>query len=291
MAARIVRYADISFNTEYETIRQLSQAAVAAGRIHRIVIMIELGERREGIMPEDFLDFYASVYRLPNIVIAGVGANFNCMYGILPDPEKLGLLVRSAKEAERRFGTKLPIVSGGSSVTISLLENGTLPEGINHFRIGESLLLGQDVYNSVPHPVLHQDVFQLFAEIIELSEKPNVPDGEHGKNLVGEEVTFDDASLRPRSFRAIVDLGLLDTDEKGISPVADDMTIAGLSSDMLVLDLGDNPRNLAVGQLVEFRMNYMGILRIMNSDYVDKRLEPGSIPFPQTTRNLKSLYI
>ena len=171
------------------------------------------------------------------------------------------------------FTKIIPFISGGASVTIPLIEQGLLPSGINHFRVGETLFLGTDVYKNNPHKKMHQDVFKLYAEIIELSEKPMVPNGELGKNLQMQELLIDEMLLGTSSFRAIVDIGLLDIDETNIEPVYKDVTIVGVSSDMIVLDLGTNPRNLKVGNLIEFSMNYMGILRIMNSDYVDKRFE------------------
>jgi len=45
------------------------------------------------------------------------------------------------------------------------------------------------------------------------------------------------------------------------------------------MDLGDNKRRIKVGDLLEFKMDYMGILRIMNSDYVDKKLEDEILDF------------
>src|SRR5690606_14023433 len=53
----VVKYADASFNTEYETIKMLSDEAVRQDKLHKIIIMIELGELREGVMREDFVDF------------------------------------------------------------------------------------------------------------------------------------------------------------------------------------------------------------------------------------------
>jgi len=39
---------------------------------------------------------------------------------------------------------------------------------------------------------------------------------------------------------------------------------------MLVLDLGETQSNYKVGDLVSFRLKYMGALRLLNSDYIDK---------------------
>ncbi|MBC7654464.1 MAG: alanine/ornithine racemase family PLP-dependent enzyme, partial [Oligoflexus sp.] len=45
------------------------------------------------------------------------------------------------------------------------------------------------------------------------------------------------------------------------------------SSDMLVLDVHQNEGGYKVGDTISFKLKYMGVLGIMNSDYVDKVLE------------------
>lgn len=270
---KIVNYADISFNTELETIKLLSEAAMLQQKIHKIVIMIEMGELREGVMREQFVDFYEKVFRLPNIEVVGIGTNLTCMSGVLPNHDKLIQLCLYKQLIEARFQKAIPYISGGSSVTVPLIEKGLLPAGINHFRVGETLFMGTDVYNSTPFEHMHNDVFRLYAEVIELNEKPLLPSGEMGKNLVGDVIEQDERLAGRSSFRAIVDVGLLDVEDGHISPVDERLKIAGASSDMIVLDLGDNPSDIAVGDLIEFSMDYMGVLRIMNSRYVDKLLE------------------
>lgn len=267
----IVKYADSSFNTEYETIKMLSDEAVRQNKMHKIIIMIELGELREGVMRDEFVDFYAKVFQLPNIEVAGLGTNLTCMYGVLPSQDKLLQLCLYAQLIEAKFNRKIPYISGGSSVTIPLIAQGLLPKPVNHFRIGETLFLGTDVYNSEPNPDMHQDVFKLYAEIIELREKPMVPDGELGHNLSGDVLQFDPEN-NSNSYRAVIDIGLLDVEENHIQTTNKDLKIVGSSSDMMVLDLGENSDNYKVGSLIEFDLNYMGILRLMNCDYVDKRV-------------------
>ena len=271
--SKIIQYADVSFNTEFETIQLLSDAAVKLNKTHKIVIMIELGELREGVMREQFIEFYSKVFELPNIEVAGIGANLTCMNGVLPNHDKLIQLCLYKELVEARFNRKIPYISGGASVTIPLIERGLLPAGVNHFRVGETLFLGTDVYNNSPFDHMHNDVFKLYAEIIELNDKPMVPSGELGYNLMGETKEISDTHEGSHSYRAIVDVGLLDVEDGSICPIHDDMKIAGASSDMIVIDLGENKRGLEVGNLIEFSLNYMGILRLMNSDYIDKKFE------------------
>lgn len=269
---KIVEYADISFNTEYETIKLLSEEAKLQGKTHKIVIMIELGELREGVMRDDFMDFYAKVFELPNIEVVGIGTNLTCMYGVLPNHDKLIQLCLYTQLIEAKFNKRIPYVSGGSSVTIPLIHHNLLPHGINHFRVGETLYLGTDVYNSKSFDDMHNDVFELKAEIIELIEKPIIPMGEIGHNLTGETKEFDQGLVADRAYRAILDLGLLDVEPDHITPIDETLEIVGESSDMIVIDLGTNPKNYKVGDLVEFKLDYMGILRVMNSVYVDKKV-------------------
>lgn len=266
----IVKYADISYNTEFRTIKLLSEEAQRQDKTHKIVIMIEMGELREGVMRDDFIGFFEKVFELPNIEVIGIGTNLTCMYGVLPNADKLIQLSLYEQLIEARFNRSIPFVSGGASVTIPLILQGTLPLGINHFRVGETLFLGTNVYDGIPYENMENDVFRLFAEIIEVNEKPKIPEGELGANLEGEEVKFDEELAGETSCRAILDIGLLDIDNEHIKLIDEDLTIVGASSDMIVIDLGENPKNYKVGDLIEFQLDYVGTLRAMSSNYIEK---------------------
>ncbi|HKL67481.1 MAG TPA: alanine racemase, partial [Bacteroidales bacterium] len=263
---------DISFNTEYYTIKLLSEEAQRQNRTHKIMIIIETGELREGVLAEDFLDFYEKVFELPNIEVVGIGTNLSCLYGVLPNRDKLIQLSLYEQLVEAKFNKNIPFVSGGSSVTIPLILNNTLPRGINHFRVGETLFLGTNVYDNSRYRNMKSDVFKLFVEVIEVSEKPMVPDGEMGTNVEGEEYSFDESDIGKTSCRAIIDLGLLDVDEEHITPKDKNIKFAGASSDMIVIDLGKNSKKYKVGDLIEFKLDYVGTLRLMSSRYIDKKI-------------------
>lgn len=273
LAKSIVEFADVSFNTEINTIKALSEEAVRQNKNHRIVIMVEMGELREGIMAKNLPGFYKKVAQLPNIQIVGIGTNLNCLNGILPDQKKLFKLNRYKEIVEDQFNIKIPFISAGSSVTIPLIFRNEVPKGINHFRVGETLFFGTDVYQDSTISGMYQDVFRLTAEIIEIIEKPMIPAGDAGTNLTGESPKFDQKNAGKTSVRAIVDIGLLDIDPKNIRPKHQDIEIIGASSDMLILELGMNSSQFKVGDTVDFDMNYMAVLRAMNSDYVDKKTE------------------
>ncbi|MBE9466911.1 MAG: alanine racemase [Bacteroidetes bacterium] len=269
----VIKYADISMNTEFETIKLLSKEAQRQKKTHSIIIMIELGELREGVLGEDFMGFYESVFKLENIRVVGIGANLSCLYGVLPNHDKLIQLSLYEQLIEAKFNKQIPYVSGGSSVTIPLIFQNLLPKGINHFRVGETLFLGTDVYNNTKFKKMHSDVFMLYSEIIELTEKQTVPMGEMGTNVEGESYEFDQTNIGETSYRAIIDLGLLDVETDHLHLVDKSLKLAGASSDMLVIDLDENKKKYKVGDLIKFELDYMGILRIMSSKYIEKKIK------------------
>ena len=154
----VVKYADVSFNTEFTTIKWLSEEAVKQEKIHRIIIMIELGDLREGILGEHLMAFYKKIFELPNIKISGIGANLNCLSGVMPSKDKLIQLSLYEQLIEAKFGKKIDFVSGGSSVMIPLLLSKQIPKGINHFRIGETLFFGVDLFTNNTIPKMKNDV-------------------------------------------------------------------------------------------------------------------------------------
>ncbi|MEE4116637.1 MAG: alanine racemase [Marinilabiliaceae bacterium] len=268
----IVRYADISINTEYDTIKRLSEEALLQQKVHKIIIMIELGDLREGVMGSDFIAFYRKVFELPGIDVVGIGANLTCMNGVLPNADKLIQLSLYEELIEARFDRNIPYVSGGTSVTIPLIERKLLPSGINHFRVGETLFLGNNLYHQEPFDSMEQDVFTLYAEIIELIVKPVVPDGSFGQNVEGETRTVNEDDYGKTALRAILDIGLLDVKQDSLFPVDKSVSLSGASSDMIILEIAGSDSNYKVGDLVQFKLNYMGILSILSSSYIEKRL-------------------
>lgn len=268
----LVAYADVSFNTEYSTIKALSDEAVRQGKLHKVIIMIELGDLREGVLGENIKAFYEKVFELPGVRVIGLGANLNCLHGVMPNQDKLVQLVLYREILELKFGRKIPWISGGSSVTIQLMLQKKLPKGVNHFRIGETLFYGNNLFTGKTIKGMHNDVFELFAEIIELREKPVMPYGELAENPSGEMTEIDEDRLGETSVRAILDIGLLDINPKFLSCSDKQVRIVGAASDMLVVNLGKNKNRYKVGDHLRFRIKYMGALHLMNSDYVIKEV-------------------
>lgn len=268
----IVKYADVSFNSDLETMKLISEEAGRLNKVHRVIIMIEMGDLREGVLGENLVSFYEKVFELPNIDVVGLGTNFNCMYGVMPSHDKMVQLSLYKQIIELKFNKQIRWVTGGSSVAIPLIQKRKLPKGINHFRVGETLFFGNNLVTGKTIKGMKDDVITLYAEIIELLEKPVVPEGELAENPSGEVFEINPDDYGKTSWRALLDIGLLDISPEFLIPVDKSIEIAGASSDILVIDMGKNPRNYKVGDFVKFKMKYMGALGVFNSDYILKKV-------------------
>lgn len=268
----VIRYADISLNTELSTLHELSDEATRQDSVHKVIIMIEMGDLREGVMREDLIEFYEKVFRLPGIEVVGLGTNLNCLHGVLPDGDKLIQLALYKQIIELRFKKSIPLVSGGTTVTIPLLLRNQLPVGVNHFRVGEALFFGKNLFSDGVIEGMSDQVLELYTQIIEISEKPLVPMGEMGVNPQGKTTQVAEDDYGKTSYRAIIDIGVLDIQPDYLIPVNDNIKITDASSDMLVLDVGSNPEGYKVGDMIRFKLKYMGALGLMSSDYIDKKV-------------------
>jgi len=268
-AARVVKSADISFNTELSVVRRLSAAAQDTDRTHGVVLMVELGDLREGIMPADLINAAREVLRLPNLVLTGIGVNLACHSGVAPDATNMAILSALADEVETTLDVELEVVSGGNSANLDwALGNGDIGR-INHLRLGEAILLGCEPLHRKPLDGLHTDAITLVAEVIESKTKPSLPWGTLAETAFGGKTTVTDSG---DMCRAILAVGEQDIDPAGLRP-PDGLVILGASSDHLLLDCGK--RSLQVGSEVHFGVNYSALVRAMTSPSVDKAMARG----------------
>ena len=265
-----VQYADISLNSEIETIIALNDAAEKINKIHKIVIMVDLGDLREGFFDnEDLESALLKLKDLKNIKVIGVGSNLTCYGGVIPSETNLGKLVQYGEIIEKVLDTTLEIISGGNSSSIFLLEEDRVPKRINNLRLGESLLLGREsAYgNSIPNT--YNDVFKVVAEVIEVKEKPSHPIGEIGRDAFWNIPVFEDKGIRKR---AILGIGRQDIGSNSIQPLDDKIEVIGASSDHLINDITECDINYNVGDEITFNIGYGALLSLMTSEYVYKNI-------------------
>ncbi|MBR3785869.1 MAG: alanine/ornithine racemase family PLP-dependent enzyme [Firmicutes bacterium] len=268
--AEVAKYVDLCFNSELSTIRLLNEEAAKLGKKQDILLMIDLGDLREGIFfqNEDLIyEAVEEILAMENINLYGIGVNLTCYGAIIPKNDNLSQLVDIARKLEAKYDIKLEMVSGGNSSSIYLVGKGELPEGINNLRLGESFLLGNDTAYETKLPGTVSDALILQAEIIELKEKPSLPIGEVGVDAFGEKPYYEDRGIMKR---AIIGIGKQDTDLGSMTPCDPQVEIMGGSSDHIILDVTHADKEYKVGDIVEFELGYGGMLKTATSAYVER---------------------
>lgn len=265
--ADTVAHSDLCLVSELDTMRALGAEAVRQGREYGAIVMVDLGDLREGVWDERIVDVCVEAARIDGLVLAGIGANLACYGGVAPSSANMGRLVQLVDAARQATGLGLEIVSGGNSSALEMLAAGTMPAEVNHFRMGESIVLGRNVLNRDPWPGTRQDAIRLVAEVVEVESKPSVPLGESGQNAFGEEATYVDRGVRRR---AILALGRQDVVVDGIEPEDPGMIVLGGSSDHLIVDVEEAAERIKPGDEVAFWPGYGATLALATSPYVEK---------------------
>ncbi|HEY3669996.1 MAG TPA: alanine racemase [Acidimicrobiia bacterium] len=272
---RVVVAADTSCATEVEIVELLSAAAVRADRVHGIILMVELGDLREGIMPADLADAIECCLAFPNIEIRGIGTNLACRNGVVPDDRNMGELSDLATAVEAQFGFALGVVSGGNSSTLDWLGTTEQLGRIDNLRLGEAILLGRDPLHSTPIAGLHHDAATIFAEVIESKHKPRRAWGARAQSTFAPPVDAPSTEATPteatpaeatttdedHGWHSLLAIGHQDTDPLDLSPPPG-LRIIGASSDHLVIA---SQQRLSLGSEVAFRPGYSALVRAMSS--------------------------
>jgi predicted amino acid racemase len=264
----VITYSDVSVNSEINTIRLLNQEAKKHGKAHKIILMYELGDLREGANKEEIDALIEQCLQLTHITLYGIGANLGCFGAIMPSAENMQELTDLAVYLENKYDIKLNI-SGGSSNAYEMLEAHTLPSRVNNLRIGEAIFLGQipGVEKEIAH--FHKNNFILKAQIVEIKEKPSVPRGASGVDSFGKPPEIKDKGIRKRALLAV---GKQDVSPENMFPTDNAIEILGGSSDYTIADITDSKIDYKTGDILSFTLNYAGVLQLMTSKYVKKEI-------------------
>ncbi len=262
-----VRITDISLNSEVEVLKALNREALKQGKTHKVILMIDLGDLREGFWDKQEL-FDAALMvekQCDGLYLAGVGTNLGCYGSILATPEKMNELITDAEMIEKAIGRRLDIISGGATSSFPMVLNKTMPKRINNLRIGEGIILAKDLKDlaHIDMSFMYQDAFTLKAQIIEVKDKPSYPVGVLSYDAFGNVGTYLDRGVRKRVLLALgkVDIAFPDM----IYPRDKGVEVLGASSDHLIIDVEDGEREFKVGDIMEFDLCYATIVYATNS--------------------------
>ena len=265
----IVQTCNASYNTEISVIAALAAAARRQNTVHEIILMVEMGDQREGIMPHDLGHFAQHIVDMPGVALTGIGANFACLSGIAPTAAKMQALTALADTVEGQCGPFLQTVSGGNSANLPWAFSARATGRINDLRIGEAILLGVDPISGDQIGGMYRDAFTLVVEVIETDAKP-----------VGPRLRDTDPAViklrrvpdRPETTRLLLAIGHQDTDIAGLLMPAD-ATLIGATSDHLVI--GTKDATLRVGSELRFNMRYGALMRAMAAPDIQITLRNG----------------
>jgi predicted amino acid racemase len=264
----VVSQADVSCNSEVDIIRALSHAAQTQGRQHQVILMLELGDRREGIMPDDLASYVRVTIAMPNIVLMGIGTNLACRSGVVPDANNMATLSSLAGAVETQVERQLTTVSGGNSANLEWALSEADTGRVNDLRLGEALLLGRETLHRHALKGLHIDAITLHAEVIESKRKPSQPCGQIAQSAFASAPVATDRGIVTQSILAI---GQQDIDPADLLAPSG-IHIKGASSDHLIIE--SDGALLPIGSEVAFLPGYSALLRAMTSPFVKKIWKP-----------------
>lgn len=264
----LLEYSDASLNSEIKIIEKINEIALKKNIVHKIILMVDLGDIREGYTDyKELLEVAKKIEKMKGVYLYGIGVNLTCFSYTEPTEEKMNELSFIAENIEKEIGRKLEVISGGNSSTINLLTASKINKKINNLRLGESILFGREVATYKKIENTYDDVFTLSCEIIELKEKPSLP---WGKILKDEDENFPDFKDLGKRKRAICAIGKQDFDIKTTSPIENDLSFIGTSSDHLIIDVTDSQKKYEVGDIIKLKLGYLSTLRAFTSPYVKK---------------------
>ena len=270
--ADVVRCTEYSLNSSAKTIEQLSRAARLLKRTHKVIVMVDLGDLREGIWPDRVVSVVREAASCSSVEIVGLGTNLACYGGVIPTTENMRMLVDLRDACREATDLPLDLISGGNSANLPLLASGGMPKEINHFRIGEAITLGRNVLDRSAWPGTRQDTIRIVAEVVEVERKPSIPLGQRGQDAFGAHIDFVDRGIR---MRAICNVGRQDVVVDGLTPEDSGVIVLGGSSDHLVLDVEEAHAKVKVGDELGFFPSYGSLLAATTSPYMQKAVIRG----------------
>lgn len=225
----------------------LEKEASGQGRHSDILVIVEYGDGRDGVLPEALSEFCRLVEKNDHLRLAGVLGNMGCEGGVPPSPARYQRFL-AAVDSCVQMGVHLDRVSCGNSASIPDLLDGSFPRTVNEVRFGEALLLGSETADGRPIPGGKTDAFKFQAEVLEVADK----------SLKGSQ-----------ERRVVIALGRADIGHGQLVPVRyEEQEVAFISSDHLVLI--DRGRRLGPGEIVEFVPTYFALLGGIISEGVEK---------------------
>ena len=263
----VIETADISFNSDFDTIKALNEEARKQSKLHKVVLVINTSNLSEGLYDLDEIESVAEYIenKMINIQLVGVSSTGRHQAGKIISPDNLQRLVEIAQAVENRLGRELEYVCTGAFSSLMEAWQNQLPDKINLLNVGEGILLTPDMAELWNGDIgmLHQDIFKLKGEIIEIKDKPTHPVGKLAVDAFGNSPTYVDRGIRKRVLLA---MGKLDYGfTENLIPLDEGAEVLGASSDHTIVDVEDVDRILKPGDIMSFDVFYSIVTYLTHS--------------------------
>ncbi|TPR53382.1 alanine/ornithine racemase family PLP-dependent enzyme [Metamycoplasma neophronis] len=269
---RMIELCDSSLNGDLDVIQKISDYCVQnQKKPHEIVLMVDLGDRREGVLPEEALaSAQKIVSEMPGVKLIGLGCNFGCYGARIPSDESMDEFIKIKHVIEKTLHIKLTHISGGNSLSLHMVWENRMPDEVNFLRMGFAMIFGtEDMYRQTISG-MYRDAFRCEAEVVEVDYKSSMPIGACGIDAFGHKPYFEDIG---DIKRIILGIGKLDTMFDAMIPYDSDLKILGGSSDHMIINAQNSKINYQAGDVVSFDLDWGSLLYLFNSNYVKKEFE------------------
>ncbi len=259
----VAQVADRVLLSDPQTARLLGEQA--PGAPIEILLTVDLGDRREGVLPDAAPALARRLGRLPGVELVGISVNFACLSGQLPS----ATLFRQAEDVLDAVAGECsgrPLLSLGGTCCLQHLA-GYQPRFRTEIRSGGGLVYGYDFVTMAELDGLERTDPVLTAAVLECYDKPPSPPGLTGRDAFGH-VPETDLPSEDACY-ALINLGRRDCDPRGLKPLLEGSYLAGATSDVSVLI---TPKPLRPGDTVSFAVDYDALVRAMTSPFVAKEL-------------------
>ena len=253
----------LSVHSNFKTIHALRDRAAKLNIVHEILLMIDMGDWREGF-PIDYLknniEWFAD---LKPLSLRGIAINLSCFAGVKLQKHHLQELIDIAHLIREKQSFNLlslgnsaaiPFIEGWDSKSMKLWDNIDW-----NLRIGEALFCGTLPGTSTSILGL-QNVFTLRLPVVEAHHKEHVLNqNELIPNSFGK---MHEPISKGYGQRVILGVGRVDLDPQYLK-FPESIECLGASSDLCILFNHGDP--LEVGQVIECIPDYHAVMNLATS--------------------------
>ncbi len=256
-AEQVIKHTTHSVQCEQTVLEALNISAQKLGVKHNVLLMIDLGDLRDGIIyynEKRIFETAKYISSAKGINLAGIAANYNCLAGLIPSDENMQTLVDISNKISPLYNTDNPIISGGNSSSARFLTNpgAHMVKGINQVRMGEAVVLGRDPADDTFIDGLYNDAFVLNAPLIDV------------------QIKAEKQTSANKLKRGVLAVGNQDAQIHRLVPVDNRIKMIGSCSDECVVDLSLTGDEYKAGDSVSFILEYGALMTLFASPFVKK---------------------